>query len=94
MERACPRCGLLFERKEGAFLGSMTINYAVAGLAGFAVMLAGLIASWSLPTLMVACFATVLVVLAIGYPFSKTLWAAFDLLLTTPEDVEADRRDR
>jgi uncharacterized protein (DUF983 family) len=29
VNKACPRCGLLFERDEGFFLGSMSLNYGV-----------------------------------------------------------------
>ena len=34
MNPACPRCGLKFERDEGFFLGSMSLNYGVT-VAGF-----------------------------------------------------------
>ncbi|MDA4132281.1 MAG: DUF983 domain-containing protein [Thaumarchaeota archaeon] len=34
MNKACPDCGLLFERDEGFFIGSMSINYGVT-LVGF-----------------------------------------------------------
>jgi predicted RNA-binding Zn-ribbon protein involved in translation (DUF1610 family) len=29
LNKACPACGLLFERDEGFFLGSMSLNYGV-----------------------------------------------------------------
>jgi uncharacterized protein (DUF983 family) len=29
VNKACPRCGLRFERDEGFFLGSMSLNYGV-----------------------------------------------------------------
>jgi len=29
MNRECPRCGLRFERDEGFFLGSMSLNYGI-----------------------------------------------------------------
>lgn len=29
LHRECPRCGLEFERGEGFFLGSMTVNYGL-----------------------------------------------------------------
>ena len=32
MNERCPRCGLLFEREEGFFLGAMVLNYVVSAL--------------------------------------------------------------
>jgi len=93
MVESCPRCGLRFEREEGAFLGSLSLNYAVTGLT-----LVGLLVAWmvlSYPDLdarvaTIGALAVLAVVPAIFYPFSKTLWAAIDLLLHRMDPQDAD----
>lgn len=32
MSKRCPRCGMLFEREEGFFLGAMVFNYVLSAL--------------------------------------------------------------
>jgi amino acid permease len=85
MEPFCPNCRLIFEREEGSFLGSMALNYGVAGLAFIVVLVVWL--TVDLPDvhtglLMIASLATVTVVALGFYPFSKTIWAALDYLMT------------
>ena len=94
--KTCPRCGLRFEREEGAFLGSLTINYGVTGLAFFALLVGWLAATggrvrW-LP-LILASIGVVTVVPLLFYPFAKTLWAALDFLIyrTDPGYAGQDR---
>jgi uncharacterized protein (DUF983 family) len=82
--KVCPRCGLRFEREEGAFLGSLTINYAVTGLAFFALLIGWMVVTggrvrWV--PLVLASIAVVIVVPLLFYPFAKTLWAALDFLI-------------
>jgi len=82
--KVCPRCGLPFEREEGAFLGSLTINYGVTGIAFFALLVGWMVATggqvrW-IP-LVLASIAVVLVVPLLFYPFAKTIWAAIDFLI-------------
>lgn len=82
--KACPRCGLRFEREEGAFLGSLTINYGVTGLVFFAVLVGWMIVSggrvrWV--PLILTSIGVVILVLLLFYPFAKTLWAAVDFLI-------------
>lgn len=33
MHRACPRCGLVFEREHGYFVGAMVVSYAIGVIA-------------------------------------------------------------
>lgn len=87
----CPRCGLRFEREEGAFLGSLSLNYGVTGLVFLAFLVAWIAlrdpgSSPLVPTLVSLCIVTI--VPFIVYPFAKTTWAAIDLLLH-----RMDRRD-
>lgn len=87
----CPRCALPLEREEGALLGSISLNYGVTGLV-FIVAMAVWIAV-SAPDLdPVVALAVGLPIMALVpalfFPFSKTIWAAVDLLLRRmdPED--------
>lgn len=84
MKPECPRCGLRFEREEGFFLGayvvSIAVTEAVLGLylvIGFAVTLpnppVGLLIVLAVPVIAVTALGS--------YPFSKTIWAAIDLVM-------------
>lgn len=87
----CPRCALPLEREEGAFLGSISLNYGVTGLT-FIIA----IAVWVIttapdldPVLALAIGLPIMVLVPVlFYPFSKTIWTAVDLLLRRmdPED--------
>ena len=82
--KTCPRCGLRFEREEGAFLGSLTINYGVTSLAFFALLIGWMVASGGRVAwvpLILSSLAVVIVVPLIFYPFAKTIWAAIDFLI-------------
>jgi uncharacterized protein (DUF983 family) len=82
--KTCPRCGLRFEREEGAFLGSLSINYGVTGLAFFALLIGWMVASGghvSWVPLILSSIVVVIVVPLIFYPFAKTIWAAIDFLI-------------
>jgi uncharacterized protein (DUF983 family) len=90
----CPRCGLGFEREEGAFLGAMALNYGVAGLVFIAVLV-----GWMLldrpdirvgPLVLTSMAVTGAVVL-LFYPFSKTLWAAVEVMLNRMDRGDAER---
>jgi hypothetical protein len=92
MAKACPRCGLPLGQEEGAFLGSMALNYGVAGLIFLGILIGTVIATAPkvpvVPLLLVSLGVTAASIL-LFYPFSKTLWAAIDLLLN-----RMDRGDR
>lgn len=84
MAAACPRCGLPLGQEEGAFLGAMALNYGLAGVLFLAILL-----GWSIATapdvpvgpILAVSLAVVAASVLVFYPFSKTLWAAVDLLL-------------
>ncbi len=75
MNKACPSCGLSFERGAGFFLGSMSINYTatlVLGLLPVAIL-------WYVNVLggqatMVLLFALVLLFPMAFYRHSRSLW--------------------
>jgi uncharacterized protein (DUF983 family) len=96
--KMCPRCGLPFEREEGAFLGSLTINYGVTGVAFFALLVGWMIVTggqvrWV--PLILASVTVVVVVPLLFYPFAKTLWAGLDFLIfrSDPSYSEWTARD-
>jgi uncharacterized protein (DUF983 family) len=80
----CSRCGLVFEREEGAFLGSLAINYGVTGASAIVfliVMLARTLPDPPLGIILGGAMGITIVVPLLVYPFAKTTWAAIDLLL-------------
>jgi uncharacterized protein (DUF983 family) len=95
LRERCPRCGHRFERKaeEGFFLGAYVINFVVVEIvigiiaAIYIAELAGggTVSVW--PYVGAAAAAAVVVPI-LGYPFSKTTWAAIDLAIHPPEVSE------
>ena len=80
----CPRCGLVLEREEGAFLGSLAINYGVTGVTTITfviVMMVRTLPDPSIFAITAGAIALTLLVPLLFYPFAKTLWAAIDLLM-------------
>lgn len=83
MVPVCPSCGLRFEREEGAFLGSLALNYGMSGVLGIVVMTVWFIRTLpetNIVQMMVGVIGTVLVGVAFFYPYAKTTWSAIDLL--------------
>jgi hypothetical protein len=75
---------LALEREDGAFLGSLAINYAVTGFV--AIVFVAVVLAMTLPDppvvlLTVGAIAITAVVPLMVYPFAKTTWAAIDLLM-------------
>lgn len=98
MKDRCPGCGYVFEREEGFFLGAYVINLGLAQ--GMVILLAvvPLIARLaSDPDASIAPFVAggiigAVVAPMIFYPWSKTIWTAFDLMLRPVHMTEpADR---
>src|SRR5437016_5260742 len=85
MPAACPRCGLRFEREEGAFLGSLVVNYAATGVVFFALLIGWMVIGGSehvawVPLILVS-IGVIGLVPVLFYPFAKTIWAAIDYLI-------------
>jgi hypothetical protein len=87
MKERCPGCGYRFEREEGFFLGAYVINLAVAQ--GMVILLAvvPLILRLAddpnagiLPFILGGLLGAVVAPM-VFYPWSKTVWTAFDLML-------------
>ncbi len=92
MPERCPACGLRFEREEGAFLGSLALNYGVTG-----ALFIGTLVVWLVLTLpdvpvvllTITSIAIALVFPLVFFPFAKMLWAAIDLVLHGPEQDDS-----
>jgi uncharacterized protein (DUF983 family) len=94
LREACPGCGCRFECRpeDGFFLGALTINLAITEgilLLGVFAYIAVLAMSsgdgppvW--PVVTGAVVLSILLPIAF-YPFAKTIWAAFELMLNSME---------
>ncbi|MCB1039935.1 MAG: DUF983 domain-containing protein [Acidimicrobiales bacterium] len=97
MKDRCPTCGYLFEREPGFFLGSYFINFMIAEGFLFVLAMVFVVAKASHPDTGLAVPVSVGVAIAIVgpvvfYPYSRTIWSAFDLMmipLEIDEIVEA-----
>ena len=77
----CPGCGLHFEREPGYWTGAMAVNITVAGGSSRSPSSPrSRSRSPNVPVVpLLAVFVPVMIVLPIAfYPFSKTIWMAFD----------------
>ena len=89
MKPECPGCGMRFVREEGFFLGAFVVNFALTEAVLGAYILAVFVATLpDPPVLLLAAGGAVVsfVVPLVAYPFSKTLWAALDLLYWPARD--------
>lgn len=93
MRERCPTCGYRFERRgaDAFFLGAILINFATTeGLLGVMLLVSFVLTLPDPPLLLLCAIAVPLMVAApiAFYPFSKTIWAAFDLMIkpAAPED--------
>jgi uncharacterized protein (DUF983 family) len=104
MKPSCPRCGHCFEPRaeEGFFLGALMINLGVTqglillGLFVYIAVLAGGRGGIPLVPLLLVAGGLVVALPILFYPFSRTIWAAFDLALHTmdPNRAKQDPRAR
>jgi uncharacterized protein (DUF983 family) len=89
----CPSCGLPLERGEHGYqVGSYMFNIIASELIFATVFLAVLLSTWPTPPWQLLQYGGIaLMVLApvLFFPFSKTLFLAFDLLFrpATPEEL-------
>jgi uncharacterized protein (DUF983 family) len=84
LRHECPTCGLVLEREEqGYVVGSYMFNIVAAELLFAAIFIAVLLATWPTPPWKLLQYGgAVLMILSpvFFYPFSKTLFLAFDLI--------------
>jgi uncharacterized protein (DUF983 family) len=91
MIERCPRCGLRFERIEGHWTGDLGINTIVSFGALLLTLFIGIFATYpdipAAPLLIAAVSVAALVPVGF-FPFSKTIWLAFDLMMRPLEPSE------
>jgi uncharacterized protein (DUF983 family) len=84
MRTRCEVCGIAFERgEEGYQVGSYMFNIVASELAFAAVFLAVLLSTWPSPPWVVLQYggaAMMVIAPFLFFPFTKTLFFAFDLL--------------
>jgi uncharacterized protein (DUF983 family) len=95
MNERCPTCGLSTDRVAGHFVGAVGFNTIFSFGMLLVVLLLG--TWWMYPDiavvpLMAMCFATAVLVPILFWPFSQTLWQAFDLGWRPAEESELDPR--
>lgn len=90
----CPRCGFLFERFDGQFIGAVGINTIVT----FGALLITLVVGFIVTSPDIATVPLLIVAVAVAgllpvifYPWSKTIWTAIDLAMAPLEPGEASR---
>lgn len=90
MAERCPTCGYLFEREPGFFVGAYLINFAI--VEGFLFVMLMFFVAWKDQHPDAGMTAAIVIGLFIGlvgpvlfYPYSRTIWSAFDLLMTPLE---------
>ncbi|MCU1485475.1 MAG: hypothetical protein JWN67_2221 [Actinomycetia bacterium] len=94
LRERCPRCAAHLEREPGFFLGAYFLNFclmqAVLGT-WIVVAFALTLPDPPMPLILGVAIAICVVLPIVGYPFSKTTWAAIHLAMAPLEpDEEAD----
>lgn len=95
MVERCPGCGMRFEREPGFFVGAYLISFAVTVILLFIAAMAFIALKAidhdaSPVPILVASLVVALVFPPIFYPFSRTIWSAFDIGMTPLEDDELE----
>jgi uncharacterized protein (DUF983 family) len=87
----CRTCGLAWRREEGFELGAVTVNTIVTfGALTVAMAVGFVMTSPDIPVLpfVLSLAAVAVVVPIVIYPFTYTMWFAFDLAVHPPEPAE------
>ena len=94
MKDRCPTCGLALERGEQSdfWLGAYVFNLAAGELIAIGIPLVWVIVSWPDPPWTKVEIVAVILALSLPfafYPFSRTLWLAWDLSFRPVEPGDA-----
>jgi hypothetical protein len=84
MGERCPRCGLVFARVPGQWLGSWFLNICLAQTVVVLILILGVGFTWPDPPIVIVSIAAgvaALVVPFVFFPWSRTLWLAIDLAM-------------
>lgn len=94
LRHECPHCSLNFEREEGYWTGAMGANIIVTELVFLTLMIAIFIITWPEPPVREMIIGGVLFTIAFPiffYPFSKTIWMAFDRAFNPVDESSGSR---
>jgi uncharacterized protein (DUF983 family) len=93
----CPSCGFALQREEGYFTGAMAMNLMASEFIVTAVLVVLMITTWPLalswpsPELQTAWIVSIVaagLLPLITFPFSRTLWVAFDVIFRPPTSAD------
>lgn len=89
----CRTCGIRWHREDGFELGAVTMNTVVTfGALTTAMTVGFVVTSPDIPVLpfVLALAVVAVIVPVLVYPFTYTMWLAFDLAVHPPERAELD----
>lgn len=95
VRQRCPGCGLLLDREQGHFVGAMAFNLIASEMLWLTGLVMVLLITWPDPpwtAIMVGSIVAMVLIPVVFYPYSRTLWYAFDLLFQ-PVQLQEFRRD-
>jgi len=93
MHTRCPLCGLLFEREQGYFLGSMYVSYALSVPPVCLLVLAiWLITRWRLDYVVLAAFVGYLPAVPLVVRISRVAWIHIDQWLDPDVRLAGDAK--
>jgi uncharacterized protein (DUF983 family) len=87
----CRTCGIAWRREEGFELGAVTMNTIVTfGTLAIAMAVGFVLTAPDIPVLpfVLGLAAVALLMPIVIYPFTYTMWLAFDLAVHAPDEVE------
>jgi uncharacterized protein (DUF983 family) len=94
LRERCPRCAARLEREPGFFIGAYFLNFCLMQVvlgAWIVVAFAFTLPDPPMALILGVALAICVVLPVVGYPFSKTTWAAIHLAMAPLEpDEEAD----
>lgn len=93
----CDRCGLIFEREEGYWVGAVIINTTVTFGAFIVVFSSLVVATWPdvpWPAVMGVTIAVNVVIPIAFYPISMAVWLALELSWHPLEPEELERAEQ
>lgn len=86
----CPTCNLRYDRGDGFWLGAFVINFALTEGLLMAYIFIGIALTSPHPPAMKLVLGGLIESVAVPllfFPFSRTIWAAFDVAMHPPEDA-------
>jgi uncharacterized protein (DUF983 family) len=90
MNDPCPVCGLVFQREEGYFLGSMYVSYLLSSILLGASFIVGhiLLEGWNPQLIIVVVLLPYLPLVPWVYRYSRIIWMHFERWVC-PSDISA-----